>query len=89
MRDYLNKMKTIMDSFALVCDILSIRDQILAITDRLGHDYESIIKQITYKNVHKLTYVIALLHTHEKWLEHYNINASTIIPTTKVTCQNP
>ena len=89
MRDYLNKMKTIMDSFALIDDILSIRDQILAITAGLGHDYESITVQITSNlNAYKLTDVIGLF-AHEKQLEQYNIHASSVIPTANVAYQNP
>ena len=90
MRDYLNKMKTIMDSFALINDILPIRDQILAITAGLGHDYESITVQITSDlNAYKLTDVIGLLFAHEKQLEQYNIHASSVIPTANAAYQNP
>ena len=56
-----------MDSLASIGDIISTRDHILALIGRLGHDYESIIVQITSNlNACKLTDVITLLLTYEK-----------------------
>lgn len=77
--DYILKIKTIGHALAAIGESLSDKDLLLAILNRLDHEYETIVSLITYQmnkiDLEKMQYLLLM---HEQQLNSKNLSQSSV-----------